>query len=133
MIDHVSTYTTRFDQARAFYLAALGALGYGVQAEMTASWDPVFPTRRCVAFGPAGKPVLWVVETREEATPRHIAFAAADRAGVDAFYAAGLANGGSDNGTPGVREVYHPGYYGGFLLDPDGNNVEAVNHWGPGV
>ncbi len=128
MIDHVSTYTTNFDAARAFYLASMEALGYGVQAEFTATWDTEFPNRRAVAFGPSGKAVLWVVEVKSAYTPRHIAFVAADNAAVRAFHAAALATGGTDNGSPGPRPVYHEHYYGAFALDPDGNNVEAVNH-----
>jgi catechol 2,3-dioxygenase-like lactoylglutathione lyase family enzyme len=78
-------------------------------------------------FGREGKPVFWVAE-REPSGPVHIAFASPDRATVDAFHAAALAAGGRDNGPPGLRPHYHPSYYGAFVLDPDGNNVEAVCH-----
>jgi catechol 2,3-dioxygenase-like lactoylglutathione lyase family enzyme len=128
MIDHLSTYTTKYDTTRAFYLAALGVLGYGLQREMVTEWDPDWPTRRCAAFGPEGKPVLWVIEVREAASPRHVAFLAANHAAVDAFHEAALANGGSDHGAPGPRPIYHEHYYGAFAIDPDGNNVEAVCH-----
>ena len=65
---------------------------------------------------------------KEAASPRHVAFAAPDRAAVAAFHAAGLAAGGQDHGEPGPRPIYHEHYYGSFVLDPDGNNVEAVCH-----
>ena len=128
MIDHMSTYATDFEATKAFYVAVLGALGYGIQLEMTFDEDPDLPGRRAVSFGPPARPVFWVIEAREAYTPRHVAFSAGTRAAVDAFHAAGLGAGGSDNGAPGVRAIYHPDYYGGFLLDPDGNNVEAVCH-----
>lgn len=128
MIDHISSYSTDFPASRAFYEAALGSLGYSIQAEMVADWDPEFPERRCCAWGPSGKPVFWVIETREAISPRHIAFSASDRVTVDAFYKAAIAAGGRDHGGPGVRTVYHADYYGAFVLDPDDNNVEAVCH-----
>lgn len=128
MIDHLTTYATDFAATKSFYDAVLPALGYQLNVETVASWDPEFPTRRLCAYGPGKKPSFWLAEVTEASTPRHVAFAAPDRAAVDAFYAAGLAAGGADNGAPGERPIYHPGYYGGFLLDPDGNNVEAVHH-----
>jgi catechol 2,3-dioxygenase-like lactoylglutathione lyase family enzyme len=130
MIDHLSTYATDFAATRAFYAAALGALGHGCQAEAVMPAGPAGPARRTCAFGPPGRPVFWVIEAQVPATPRHTAFAAADRAGVDAFYRAALAAGGRDNGAPGLRPQYHPRYYGAFVLDPDGNNVEACCHTG---
>ncbi|MFK7964667.1 MAG: VOC family protein [Burkholderiaceae bacterium] len=128
MIDHLSTYTQHFDAARPFYCATLGALGYPVTFEMVSTWDEDFPTGRLCAFGPDGKAVLWLIETKEPSTPRHLAFTAATRDLVHAFYDAGLASGGQTNGEPGLRPIYHEHYYGAFLLDPDGNNVEAVCH-----
>ena len=130
MIDHLSTYGTDFEKSRAFYDAVLAPLGASLQMEMTANWDADFPERRMAAWGP-GRPMFWLVETRVEYTPRHFAFTAADRAAVDAFHAAGIAFGATDHGAPGPRPIYHPDYYGGFLLDPDGNNVEAVCHAPP--
>ena len=128
MIDHYSTYTTDFPATKDFYEATLGALGYGVQFEMAMDEDPDLPGRRACSFGPEGRSVFWVVETLEAASPRHVAFTAADRVAVSAFHEAGLAAGGSDHGAPGLRPIYHEHYYGSFLLDPDGNNVEAVCH-----
>ena len=130
MIDHLSTYATNFSATQRFYDTALAALGYERVVDMTASWDPDFPSRRMSAYGPAPKPVLWVAEVRnkDKATPRHLAFAASSRTAVDAFYRAALGAGGVDNGAPGPRLHYHEHYYGAFVLDPDGNNVEAVCH-----
>ncbi len=131
MIDHMSSYATDFDATKAFYDAALAALGFGVVTEMVMDWDPELPGRRACAYGP-DRPIFWVIETKVAYTPRHLAFTAPDRAGVDAFHAAGLGAGGTDHGSPGPRPIYHEHYYGSFLLDPDGNNVEAVCHAPPG-
>jgi catechol 2,3-dioxygenase-like lactoylglutathione lyase family enzyme len=130
MIDHLSFYATDFAKTKAFYEKALAPLGYAVVVEMVAEWDPAWPTRRYCGFGLPHKPCLWIAEVKEadRATPRHCAFVARDRAAVDAFHAAALAAGGKDNGPPGPRAVYHPNYYGAFVFDPDGNNVEAVCH-----
>jgi catechol 2,3-dioxygenase-like lactoylglutathione lyase family enzyme len=128
MIDHLSTYATNFPATRAFYEAALAKLGFSVQAEMTFETDPNLPGRRACAFGPKGRAVFWVVEVRESYSPRHVAFTAKDRQSVAEFHQAGLAAGGRDNGAPGPRPIYNKHYYGGFLIDPDGNNVEAVCH-----
>jgi catechol 2,3-dioxygenase-like lactoylglutathione lyase family enzyme len=130
MIDHLSTYTTDFPAAQRLYDAALRALGYERAVDMVATWDTEFPTRRMCAYGPPGKPVLWVIEVRpkDKATPRHLAFAASSRPGVDAFYRAALGAGGKDNGPPGLRPMYHANYYGAFVFDTDGNNIEAVCH-----
>lgn len=128
MIDHLSTYATDFVATQKFYDATLGVLGYDRNMNMVAEWDSEFPTRRLCAYGTGQKPTFWLAEVKESASPRHVAFIATDRAAVDAFYGAGLEAGGRDNGKPGERPIYHPGYYGAFLLDPDGNNVEAVHH-----
>ena len=128
MIDHISTYATDFSSTKAFYEAVLAALGYSLQHEMALAEDPDLPGRRACAFGPAGKSTFWVVEVLEAASPRHIAFTAADRGAVESFHRVGLSAGGQDLGPPGLRPIYHPDYYGGFLTDPDGNNVEAVCH-----
>ncbi len=128
MIDHLSTYATDFAATRAFYEATLGELGHGIQAERELDADPDLPGRRICAFGPTGRAVFWIVETRAPVSPRHVAFTAADRPAVDAFHRAGLASGGLDHGAPGLRPIYHEHYYGAFVLDPDGNNVEAVCH-----
>ena len=121
MLDHISLGTSDLARSRAFYEAALVPLGYGVVMEVG--------DFGC-GFGSAGKPSFWIT-TRAKGGPVHVAFAAADRAAVDAFHVAALAAGGIDNGAPGLREHYHPAYYGAFVLDPDGNNVEAVCHRRP--
>jgi catechol 2,3-dioxygenase-like lactoylglutathione lyase family enzyme len=120
MIDHLSFYATDYEASRAFYDAVLSALGYTRQREMVAEWDVAFPTRRMAAYGPEGRLQFWLIEVKEAASPRHVAFAAKDQAGLGA--------GARDNGAPGLRPMYHPSYYGAFVLDPDGNNVEAVSH-----
>lgn len=127
MIDHMSTYATNFGATKAFYQAAFEPLGYSLQMEFVAEWNQAFPTQRMCAYG-VDRPVFWIIETKEPASPRHIAFASTDRAGVDRFYQQAMANGGRDNGEPGLRPIYHENYYGGFVFDPDGNNVEAVCH-----
>ncbi|QSX30015.1 VOC family protein [Shewanella cyperi] len=128
MIDHLSSYATDYEVTKAFYQAALAPLGYPLVLEEVAHWNPDWPTQRMCAFGPDGRPVFWVIESSEAATPRHTAFAARDRAAVSDFYHAALAAGGADNGAPGLRPQYHQHYFGAFVLDPDGNNVEAVCH-----
>jgi len=126
VIHHLSFYATDYAATKKFYEAALAPLGSGVTAEFTASWNPQWPTQRLCAFGPGDKKVLWVIEAKEKPSPRHVAFSAKTQAEVAAFYQAGLAAGGTDNGPPGPRADYSPGYYGAFVIDPDGNNIEAV-------
>ena len=128
MIDHLSTYATDFEATRAFYVATLPTLGFDLISESQWDDDPDLPGRRACAFGPGQDRILWVIEVREAYTPRHLAFEAPDRKAVDAFHAAGIAAGARDHGAPGPRPIYHEHYYGSFLLDPDGNNVEAVCH-----
>ncbi|GGK10481.1 glyoxalase [Alloalcanivorax dieselolei] len=128
MIDHMSTYATDFARTKAFYEAAFDALGYAPQMELVAEWNPEFSTQRMCAFGPPGKPAFWVIETKQQCTPRHVAFSAGSRSVVDVFHARALSSGGRDNGAPGIRVMYHENYYGAFVIDPDGNNIEAVCH-----
>ena len=117
MIDHVNLGVADVAASRAFYERALAPLGYAVIMDMP--WG--------VGLGRDGKPDLFVSD-RPPSGPMHLAFAAEDRAAVDAFHEAALAAGASDNGAPGLRPQYHPSYYGAFAIDPDGNNVEAVSH-----
>ena len=117
MIDHIGIQVSEFDRALAFYKAALAPIGYEVIRQ--------FPG--VAGLGIDGKPDFWFV-ARPGGSPIHVAFRVSTRKLVDAFYEAGLAAGGRDNGKPGVREMYHPHYYGAFVLDPDGNNVEVVCH-----
>ena len=126
MLDHLAITVADLERSRAFYEAALEPLGYRVVMGYPGSVGFGFETER----GP--RPALWLHGAAElgrpVSGPTHIALVAADRAGVDAFHAAALAAGGTDNGAPGLRPQYHPGYYGAFVLDPDGNNLEAVCH-----
>jgi catechol 2,3-dioxygenase-like lactoylglutathione lyase family enzyme len=126
MIDHLSTYAIDYVATKRFYDAVLPGLGYPLALELVMTWNADWPTQRCCAYGENGKPTFWVIEAREKATPRHIAFRATSRTAVSAFHRDGLAAGAGDHGAPGLRPHYHPGYYGAFLLDPDSNNVEAV-------
>jgi catechol 2,3-dioxygenase-like lactoylglutathione lyase family enzyme len=117
VIDHVILGVADVDESRAFYEQALGALGMEVVMAMPGG----------VGFGRDGKPAFWIAD-RESSGPVHVAFTGRDRAAVDTFYEAALAAGGRDNGRPGLRPHYHPSYYGAFVYDPDGNNIEAVCH-----
>jgi catechol 2,3-dioxygenase-like lactoylglutathione lyase family enzyme len=119
MIDHVSVKTSDQAASRRFYEKALAPLGYEVLME--------FEEGHVVGMGVGRKPDFWF-SSGDASNPIHVAFSAPDRATVDAFHAAALAAGGKDNGAPGLRPEYHAGYYGAFVLDPDGNNVEAVYH-----
>lgn len=120
MFDHVGLNVKDYPASRAFYEQALEPLGWHVVME--------FDEWKAAGFGTADKPEFWFSQREPYGTGTHIAFAAPDHATVDAFHAAALAAGGRDNGAPGIREQYHPTYYGAFVLDPDGNNVEAVCH-----
>jgi len=131
VIDHLSTYATDFDASKDFYAAILAELGYSIQADMTFDEDPDLPGRRACAFGPNGRPIFWIAEVLSAYTPRHVAFTAQDREQAAAFHTAGLSAGGADFGAPGPRPIYHEHYFGAFLTDPDGNNVEAVCHAPP--
>jgi catechol 2,3-dioxygenase-like lactoylglutathione lyase family enzyme len=118
-IDHIGLDVADFETSRAFYEQALAPLGINVLME---------PVPGICGFG-GDFPFFWIGKRdRGPQTGVHVAFTAKDRPMVDAFHAAALAAGGADNGGPGVREIYHPHYYGAFVLDPDGNNVEAVCH-----
>jgi catechol 2,3-dioxygenase-like lactoylglutathione lyase family enzyme len=118
VLDHVILNVSDFDGARAFYGHALEPLGVGVVMEFG----------QMCGFGEEGNPFLWIAERDEPSAPVHVALAAPDRGTVEAFHAAALEAGGTDNGPPGLRPHYHANYYGAFVLDPDGNNIEAVCH-----
>lgn len=118
MIDHMTLRVRDYEQSKAFYLAALLPLGYAMVME--------FPSM--AGLGVAGKPDLWLAAQEKPQSTMHLAFAAPNRAAVDAFYRAALAAGGKDNGPAGLRADYHPAYYGAFVLDPDGHNIEACCH-----
>lgn len=125
MIDHLGIGATDFAASRRFYEAALAPLGITVMMEVTPDQSGGY---HGVGFGAEGKPFFWLGNRTAVAPGLHVAFTAATRAQVDAFHAAALAAGGRDHGAPGLRPHYHPNYYGAFVLDPDGVNVEAVCH-----
>ncbi|RUY61520.1 VOC family protein [Mesorhizobium sp. M7A.F.Ca.CA.001.05.1.1] len=125
MIDHLGINVADFDASKAFYDKAMAPLGaallYMVPLEYTGG-------KKVGGYG-RDRPVFWLQEGKDgQKAHQHVAFTARSRAEVEAFYAAALAAGGKDNGGPGLRPHYHPDYYGAFVLDPDGNNVEAVCH-----
>jgi catechol 2,3-dioxygenase-like lactoylglutathione lyase family enzyme len=118
MIDHIGIQVADLDKSIAFYTKALAPLGY----ELVMKWE------QFAGFGVAGKPDFWIDGRGAPASVIHVAFRASGRALVRAFYDAAIAAGGKDNGAPGVRPHYHEHYYGAFVHDPDGHNVEAVCH-----
>jgi catechol 2,3-dioxygenase-like lactoylglutathione lyase family enzyme len=125
MIDHIGLAVADMSRAKTFYEAALKPLGIGVVVEVTAEETGADAH---AGFGAEGKPFFWIGTGRKPKGGSHVAFTARTRAEVDAFYRAALASGGHDNGGPAVRPHYHPNYYGAFVFDPDGNNIEAVCH-----
>lgn len=128
MIDHIGFAVSDLAASRAFYAPALQSLGITLLMEVTEEMTGGHGAH--LGFGRDNKPFFWIGTGKQVATSVHVAFAARDRAAVDAFHAAALKAGGRDNGAPGLRPEYHPGYYGAFVLDPDGNNIEAVFHGG---
>lgn len=120
-LDHVGIKVADFPRAKAFYDAALGALGITCLSSFS------FGTEHYAGYG-RDEPDFWISTPRNGMGETHIAFSAKSRAEVEAFYSVALSMGGRDNGPPGIRAHYHPNYYGAFVFDPDGNNVEAVCH-----
>ncbi|MFL5945278.1 MAG: VOC family protein [Gaiellaceae bacterium] len=118
MIDHIGIEVGDYERSKRFFAEALGPLGYELMME---------PVESVGGFAAKNKPDFWI-EGGNKAGGTHVAFAADDRATVDAFHAAALAAGGADNGQPGLRPIYHEHYYGAYVHDPDGNNIEAVCH-----
>lgn len=121
MLDHVSLKVRDYAAAQAFYDQALAPLGLSRLMGDGAHF---------AGYG-VGRPFFWIGQGEAPSGGTHVAFTAADRATVDAFHAAALEAGGRDNGAPGVRAHYHPDYYGAFVLDADGHNIEAVCHAAP--
>jgi catechol 2,3-dioxygenase-like lactoylglutathione lyase family enzyme len=124
MLDHITFGVADFARCAAFYDKALAPLGIGRVFEVSAEDTG---TKPFIGYGDE-RPFFWIGPGDASTGQLHFAFVAKTRAEVDAFYAAGLAAGGSDNGAPGVRSHYHPDYYGAFVLDPEGRNIEAVCH-----
>jgi len=118
MLDHIVLNVKDVATSKKFYHEALSPLGYEIVMD--------FPEG--VGFGIAGKPDFWISSRKPSHTNLHVAFHCNERNLVNSFYEAAIAAGGRDNGKPGVREMYHPNYYGAFVFDPDGNNIEAVCH-----
>ncbi len=123
MLDHVGFKITNLARSRSFYDGALKPLGISVLADMS---DGKYGGK-FLGYGDT-RPYFWIEEAPEATEKLHVALTAPDRATVDAFYKAALAAAGKDNGPPGLRPHYHPDYYGAFVLDPDGHNIEAVCH-----
>ena len=118
IIDHVGFAVSDYQKSKAFFLKALAPLGIELVMEAE-GW---------AGLGRGGKPDFWFGEGPGQQGPMHIAFSAENREQVRAFYKAALDARGTDNGPPGIREIYHPNYYGAFVLSPDGHNIEAVCH-----
>jgi catechol 2,3-dioxygenase-like lactoylglutathione lyase family enzyme len=127
VLDHLTLRVSNFDRSREFYLAALEPIGYVSVTEITREQVPSLSVSRTIGLGVGGKPDLWLAPS-DAIAPTHVALRAKTRAEVDAFHAAALAAGAKDNGAPGIRAHYHPDYYGAFVLDPDGYNLEVVCH-----
>lgn len=118
IIDHIGLVIADYEKSKAFYSRALAPLNIKLVSEVQ-GW---------AGFGRNGKPEFWFGTYEKTQHPMHIAFLAESRDQVDQFYVAAIAAGGKDNGKPGIREIYHPDYYGAFVIDPDGHNIEAVCH-----
>ncbi len=130
MIDHTGVTVSNFEHSKSFYSAALAPIGYALLMEIPAA---ITKSTDVAGFGEAPKPDFWISGGNPNKPPIHVAFRVSSRAMVDAFYKAALQAGGKDNGAPGIRPHYHPDYYGAFVLDPDGHNIEAVCHEAPAI
>ncbi len=117
MLDHISLKVTDVERSKRFYQEALKPLGYELVME--------FPGM--AGFGVNHRTDFWL-STADKVVPTHVAYSSPDRKTVGAFHKAAVAAGGKDNGAPGLRPHYHANYYGAFVFDPDGNNIEAVTH-----
>lgn len=118
IIDHIGLAVSNYDNSKQFYIACLAPLDIQLIMEVQ-GW---------AGFGRNGKAEFWFGKHGTPQSPMHIAFSAPSHREVDLFYEAAIEAGAKDNGPPGIREIYHPDYYGAFVIDPDGHNVEAVCH-----
>jgi len=123
VLDHITFGVADLERCAAFYDRALAVLGVTRLATYSSA---VTGGPNVIGYGAQERAYFWLQDQAATAPPLHVAFAAPDRATVDAFYAAALQAGGRDNGAPGLRPHYHPNYYGAFVLDPEGRNIEAV-------
>jgi catechol 2,3-dioxygenase-like lactoylglutathione lyase family enzyme len=120
-VAHVAVNVSDWDRAKRFYEPVLGLLGYRI----------VYEEEEALAYFADAVGLDFGIGRREPVGGAHVAFECGDRAAVDGFHAAGLEAGGRDNGSPGVRPQYDANYYAAYVLDPDGNNIEAVCHHAP--
>ena len=118
ILDHIGLSVSDHASSQAFFSRALAPLGITLVLEVE-GWS---------GFGRNGRPQFWFGPAEKAQKPMHIAFAAETRAQVRRFYEAALLAGARDNGPPGIRTIYHPNYYGAFVIGPDGHNIEAVCH-----
>ena len=125
MIDHIGITVGNIQVSKQFYAKALAPIGYSLVMEVAAEQTG---TIAAAGFGVPPKPDFWLAGGTANVPPVHVAFRVSSRALVMAFHEAAIAAGGRDNGAPGLRPHYHPSYYGAFVLDPDGHNIEAVCH-----
>jgi catechol 2,3-dioxygenase-like lactoylglutathione lyase family enzyme len=126
MLDHIGFKVCDYAVSKTFYERALAPMGYGLVREVTSEMTGT--DARHAGFGANGKPSFWIGTGAPTIGSVHVAFAAKSRTQVDAFHKAALEAGGHDNGAPGLCPHYHPDYYGAFVLDHDGHNVETVCH-----
>jgi catechol 2,3-dioxygenase-like lactoylglutathione lyase family enzyme len=126
MLDHIGIAVSDYARSKRFYETALAPLTITLVMEVTA--EQTDNGSAAAGFGAAGKPFFWIGSENALTTTVHVAFTAPSRRIVDEFYRAALRAGGRDNGAPGPRPHYHENYYGAFVLDPDGHNIEAVCH-----
>lgn len=122
MLDHITFHSKDIEKTKAFYSKVLAPLGYELKGDNT------YGDVRWLGFSANGKIDTWFTNKLPATSPAHIAWVAKSHGAVDAFYAAAIEAGAIDNGTPGIREHYHAHYYAAFVIDPDGNNIEAVCH-----
>ena len=125
MIDHTGLVVSDYERSKRFYIDAFKPIGYSLLVELPLA---ITGGVHVAGFGEAPKPDFWISNGTPNQPRIHIAFRVATRKLVDQFYEAALAAGGRDNGKPGPRPHYHQHYYGTFVLDPDGHNIEAVCH-----
>jgi catechol 2,3-dioxygenase-like lactoylglutathione lyase family enzyme len=125
MIDHVSIIVSDYARSRGFYLQALAQTGHSRLVELP---DPLGGPTQVAGFCHADGTDFWIRQGAANSPPIHVAFRVPSRVAVDEFYRAAMAAGGRDSGPPSLRPHYHPNYYAAYVLDPDGNNIEAVCH-----